>query len=440
MTYEAPSLAPLDREGTLRAAEAVLINGSSSTLRKPFKDVIVRAEGAYTWNADGRRFIDNHLSFGATSVGHCDRRVDEAVAKASAACDLTGVGPQPGEIELAERICAAMPSADKVGFCTSGTDATLHAVHFVRAATGRRRLLKFHGTYHGWHDHLAVGSRFALESTPSAALNEPNAGGLIVEQVDVVPWNDFEAMQAAFERDGEPLAGVICEPYGHSYGCVPAKDGYLERMRALCTEHGVPLVFDEVKTGFRYHPGGYQAICGVTPDLTTFAKAIGNGYTIAGLACTDAVIDELSSSNGPSFSGTFNASPYALAAANATTQILVDYGYEHMARLGRRIRAGLAASVVELQLDAWVTGIGGSWSIFFGERPPENFVEAIACDSTRLRAFYDHLTVRGILNTTASLGGSDMRVCVATTDEDVDAILAASHEALSEIAGLEPDS
>ncbi len=433
---ESPAVAvpTVDRKGTLAAAEAALINGSSSSLRTPYRDVIVRTEGAYVWNADGRRYIDNHCGFGAISIGHSDPRVNQAVAKIVATSDLSGIGPQPGEIELAERIIAAMPSAEKVGFCTSGTDATLHAVHFARAATGRRTLLKFHGSYHGWHDHVAVGSRFTPGQTPKGGLAEPNSGGLIVEHVDVIPWNDLDALEDAFVRGREELAAVICEPYSHSYGCIPTKDGYLERLRALCDEHGVALIFDEVKTGFRYHPGGYQAICGVTPDITAFAKALGNGYTVGGMACTDAIVDLLTASVGPSFSGTFNASPYALAAALVTTEILEDGGYEHTASLGERIRKGLRAGIDELGLDAWVTGLGGSWSLYFGERRPENYAEAIACDSVRLHAYLDHLTAAGIFNTPVALAGTDMRICVATSEDDVEQMLCVAHEALSEIA------
>ena len=160
--------------------------------------------------------------YGPIVLGHCHRQVNAAVARAVATCDLNWVGPQRGEVELAEAVCAVMPSADKVAFCTSGTDATLHTVHLARAATGRTHLLKFHGSYHGWHDLLAVGSRFTVGKGRKGSLAEPNSAGLhpgAVADVSVVEWNHFEGVREIFEEQGQELAACFVEPYVHSYGC-----------------------------------------------------------------------------------------------------------------------------------------------------------------------------------------------------------------------------
>jgi glutamate-1-semialdehyde 2,1-aminomutase len=350
----------------LERSAAVIPNGVSSAGRASWTEIIVRAEGAYVWNAEGRRFVDYQLAWGPIVVGHCDRRVNEAVARCVATCDLNAVGPQMGEVELAEEICTLVPSAEMVAFCTSGTDATLHAVHLVRAATGRRRLLKFHGSYHGWHDNLAVGSRFAYGTARTRKMDEPNSAGLHpgpVADVTVVEWNDGIALRQAFADHGSELAAVFCEPYVHSYGCVAPAPGFLEEIRELSTRHDAVLVFDEIKTGFRASLGGYQAICGITPDLTVFGKAIANGYSLAGLAGRRDLMEQLGvpSETQATLDGSYNAAPYALAAGRATLEVLRDGGIDHIVRLGTKMRAGIDDAISSAGVEACVAGVGSEW-------------------------------------------------------------------------------
>lgn len=417
----------------LARAARVLPNGVSSGGRAKFRETIVRAEGAYVWNADGKRFIDYLLAYGPIVVGHCDPRVNAAVARAASTCDLNWVGPQAGEVELAERICAAMPSADKTAFCTSGTDASLHAVHLTRAATGRRKLLKFHGSYHGWHDQLAVGSRFRLGTGPGR-LDEPDALGLhpgSVADVIVVEWNDADGLRRAFDQHGAELAAAFAEPYVHSYGCVAPAPGWLEELRSLCTRHGVVLVFDEIKTGFRHALGGYQAVCGVTPDLTIFGKALGNGYAIAGVAGRSAVMDLLGSASErtATIEGTYNAAPYALAAGLATLAILEDGGVDRLHALGDRLRAGLADVVGAAGADACVTGFGSEWMVYFSAEPPRSYREVLATDTDLAERFRTALLEEGVLE--PPFATSDKRLCIALTESDVDETVAAAARALA---------
>lgn len=419
----------------LERARAVLPHGVSSGGRAKFEEVIVRAEGAYVWNTDGKRYIDYLLAYGPIVVGHCDSRVNEAVARAAASCDLNWVGPQRGEVELAEQICEVMPCADKVAFCTSGTDASLHAVHLARAATGRLKLLKFHGSYHGWHDQLAVGSRFRLGG--GGGLDEPDALGLhpgCVADVVVVEWNDVEGLRRAFAEHGSELAAVFAEPYVHSYGCVAPAKGWLEEVRALCTNHGVVFVFDEIKTGFRHHVGGYQAVCGVTPDLTIFGKALGNGYSIAGVAGRAALMDLLGSASEKTatIEGTYNASPYALAAGLATLEILRDGGVERLYALGDRLRAGLSDAVGASGAPACVTGWGSEWMIYFSERPPRNYREVLATDTDLAERFRLAMLDEGILE--PPFAASDKRLCIALSEADVDATVEAAVRAIGRVA------
>lgn len=425
-------------EALLARARAVLPNGVSSGGRSKFNEAIVRAQGAYVWNAEGKRYIDYLLAYGPIVVGHCDPRVNEAVARAASTCDLNWVGPQAGEVELAEQICEVMPSAEKVAFCTSGTDASLHAVHLARAATGRVRLLKFHGSYHGWHDQLAVGSRLrAATGDEGEVLNEPDALGLhpgASADVQVVEWNDVEGLRRAFAQHGPELAACFAEPYVHSYGCVAPAEGWLEEIRRLCTEHGAALVFDEIKTGFRHALGGYQSVCGVTPDLTIFGKALGNGYSIAGVAGRGSIMDLLGSASErtATIEGTYNASPYALAAGLATLEVLRDGGVERLYALGERLRTGLARVIADARVSACVTGWGSEWMIYFSPEAPRSYRQVLATDLDLHERFRIALLEEGILE--PPFATSDKRLCIALSEADVDQTVVAVARALAAVA------
>jgi glutamate-1-semialdehyde 2,1-aminomutase len=396
----------------------------------------VRAQGAYVWNLEGKQFIDHLLAYGPIVIGHCDPRINAAVSQAVSSCDINWVGPQAGEVELAEVICEVMPSAEKVAFCTSGTDATLHAVHLARAASGRTRLLKFFGSYHGWHDHVAVGARFRFGKADAASMHEASAAGLHqgpVQDVTVVEWNDFAGVEAAFADHGQELAGAFVEPYVHSYGCVAPAPGFLELLRELCTRHDALLIFDEIKTGFRHHVGGYQAVCGVTPDLTTFGKAIGNGYSLSGIAGQASIMDLLGSASdvNATLEGTYNASPYAMAAGLATLTILRTGGIDRLFALGDRLRAGLSQAIAESGVEACVVGFGSEWAIYFRKEIPTNYSEAIDTDGDRAETFRRAMLDVGILEPPFVL--SDRRLCVAMTETDVDRTVEAVAAVLHEI-------
>lgn len=424
----------VERDAWLARARQALPKGASSGNRVPWNEVIVRAAGAYVWNAEGVRFLDYLLAWGPIVLGHCDPRVTEAAMRAAAECDLTAIGPQHGEVELAEAICEVMPSAERVGFCMSGTEATLHAVQLARAATGRVKLLKFHGSYHGWHDALAVGSRFASGPVTDLPLSEPDAGGLhlgSVGDVVVVEWNDLPAVEAVFAEHGEYLAAAICEPYVHSYGCVPPAEGFLEALRALCTKHSTVLAFDEVKTAFRADLGGYQAVCGVTPDLTAFAKAIANGYPLAGVAGRTALMDAVGSEGEAAFAGTYNAWPPAIAAGRATLEILREGALERIRVLGERLREGLRSLIAAHGVPACVSGFGSEWVVYFRPLLPMNYREALDSDTALARRFQQAMMAGGVLEPIFPV--ADRRLCAATSDEDIERTLEVADKALAEL-------
>lgn len=423
-----------DQPAELARAKQVVPRGVSSGHRTGWKQVFEKARGAHVWDQDGKRYIDHLNAWGPIVLGHCDPRVNEAVQQAISTCDLTGVGPQPGEARLAERICEVMPSAQKVVFCTSGTDATMHAVHIARAATGRRKLLKFHGSYHGWSDHVAVGSS-RKDLTPGSTLNTPNGGGLhpeLVADVVVVEWNDPEGLRAAFDTHGSELAAAFTEGYIHSFGCVPAEPGFLELLRDLCTRHGVVMVMDEVKTGFRSALGGYQSVCGVTPDLTAFGKAVANGFALAGLAGTDELMGHLGaySKDEATIDGTYNAASYALAAANRTLEVMQSENIiDTLYARGEQMVSGIQRLLDRTGAPATVAGLGSQWCLYFRPELPRNFREALESDADRYGRYHASLLEQGILEPAFPTG--DRRLNAACTEQDVEETLAAVEVALN---------
>ena len=440
MTVPAPASmeAPIDQAAYWERARQVIPRGASSGHRVGWDQVIVRGSGAHLWDGDGKRYVDYLLAWGPIILGHCDPRVNEAVTQAIATCDLTGIGPQVNEVEVAEIICRVMPCAEKVAFCTSGTDATMHASHVARAATGRRKILKFHGSYHGWSDVVAVGSARA-DSSPHSPLHTPNGGGLhpgSLGDVVVVEWNDEDGVRAVFEEHGPDLAAVFCEPFIHSFGCVPAKPGFLEFLRSTCTANDTVLVFDEVKTGFRSAIGGYQSICGVTPDLTAFGKAVANGYAVAGLAGTDALMGHLGAYTGTraTIDGTYNAAPYAMAAARKTLEIMEEGDvFPRIHALGQRLRDGLQAAAAEAGAVVSIAGLGSEWAVYFRPEAPTNFREALETDPDAFGRYHAVMLEGGIIE--PAFRNGDRRLCAATSDDDIDLTLEVASRAFRAAAG-----
>lgn len=416
-------------QALMERARAVIPGGASAGGRMDLDDVIERAEGPYLWSVDGKRYVDHLLSYGPIVLGHCDPRVNAAVARTVGRVDLNWVGPQAGEVELAERIVGLVPSAEKVSFMNTGTDALQHALHVVRAATGRQRIVKFHGHYHGWAGELGVGANFDVEPGHAPAPDAPNSGGADLAAADsviVLDWNDAETVRAAFESAGTEIAAVFTEPYLHSYTNAAPAPGFLELLRELTERDGALLVFDEVKTGFRHHLGGYQAIAGVQPDLSAFGKAMGNGFTIAALAGRAELMDLLGTV--VTIDGSYYANPYGIAASLATLDGLADGAIERMWELGDRLRDGLRGAIRDSGVVANVTGIGSGWIINWRAEPPVTFREAVDADFERGEAFRIAMHDAGILLPPYVI--TDARICAAFTEDDVDETVDAARRAL----------
>jgi glutamate-1-semialdehyde 2,1-aminomutase len=269
-----------------------LVLGVSSQYRYWGDDetfVIDRGEGAHIWDMDGVRYLDYRLGYGPIILGHAHPQVVQAVTEAAAA-GTTYAFTQRREVEAAERFTAAVGWADRLRFTNTGTEATMHAIRLARGFTGRDVIVKFEGQYHGMHDYVLWSTAGTSPSSlgsrrdPIPVQSSSGIPAAIRSTVRTLPFNDLEAVERLFQRDGGQVAAILVEPIlGNCFSIMPA-EGYLEGLRALCDEHGVLLIFDEVKTGFRIARGGAEQLFGVTPDIATFAKALGNGFPVAGLA------------------------------------------------------------------------------------------------------------------------------------------------------------
>src|SRR5829696_6715694 len=252
-------------------AAAEVIPGGVNTCRRRSEPRICfrRGEGAYLEDLDGRRFIDYHAAYGAIFLGHSQPAVNERVALAMQRTVLFGVGVTEAEVELARKIVEHVPSVEQVVVCNSGSEATYHAIRLARGVTGRQKLIKFQGCYDGFHDYVL---RNVLSRPEGVGARDPHSAGMLDAAIDatlVCRFNDLDDVRATLERHGEDVAAVIIEPVAHNSPGLLPRPGFLEGLRALCDQTGALLIFDEVITGFRHHIGGFQAICGVMPDLTT---------------------------------------------------------------------------------------------------------------------------------------------------------------------------
>jgi glutamate-1-semialdehyde 2,1-aminomutase len=395
-----------------------------------------RAEGKYLWDADGNRYVDFHAAFGPIILGHGDPEVADAVARAVDQVDLVGAGYSELETLVAEKIILHVPSAEKVLFCNSGSEATFHAIRLSRAATGRRRVIKFQGCYHGWHDYLAAN---VISPPERVGGLDPISAGLPSQALDelvVLPFNDPAAFEAAAHAIGGDLAAVILEPIIHTIGCVVATDEFLATLRRVTAEVGAVLIFDEVVTGFRHALGGYQALCGVTPDLTTLGKSIANGYPIAAVVGRADLMDRFNTHprGDVFFGGTFNGHPAGLAAALTTIERLEDGSiYRRLFHYGERMRAGLTEITNRLGLEAQPTSYGSVFVCYFAPRPVRSFDDALLNDAELYVGFHRGMIDRGFFMLPLNLKRNHFNA--SHTDTDVDRTLEAAADTLQMLAG-----
>lgn len=390
-----------------RRALRVMPGGVASTNRLlTIPKYFSQARGAELVDCNGRRFIDYNCAFGATIVGHADPEIAEKVADAAAKIGLIGLGGTDLEVELAERLVEIIPSAEKVSFCNSGSEATFHALRLARAATGRLKVVKFQGAYHGWHDAVAMN----VASQPSAlGRRDPLSAGLhpaVCDDTLVARFNDAEDLRRIFDENAGQIAAVIVETILHNVGCIPADKAFLETAKHICEKNGAVLIFDEVISGFRHALGGYQEIIGVTPHLSAFGKALGNGFPIAVLVGSEELMRHLEPRpRGDVYlAGTYNGHPVMAAAALATIERLSRSGtYEALYALGASYRSDLAKLVEKLGLHAQPAGYGSVWLLEFFKGKKSSYDDLLANDSARDVAFRVGMLAEGHVTSTNPL-------------------------------------
>ena len=353
-----------------------------------------RGKGCRVWDADGNEYVDYVGSWGPLILGHADPGILRAVRAAMARGTSFGA-PTEGEIELAEAIRRAVPSIERVRMVSSGTEATMSAIRLARGATGRERILKFSGCYHGHADALLVGAGSGV-----ATLGIPGSPGVpaaFTQLTIQAPFNDLDAVADAFRRWGDDIACVIVEPVAGNMGCVPPTPGFLEGLRELCTASGALLIFDEVMSGFRVARGGAQERYGVKPDLTCLGKVVGGGLPAAAFGGRADLMDQMAP-DGPVYqAGTLSGNPLAVAAGLETLRRLERPGtYERLEKTSRTLALGLAERALDARVELTTVWAGGMFGFFFHPGPVRCFEDAQKARAERFRRFFAAMLERGI--------------------------------------------
>jgi glutamate-1-semialdehyde 2,1-aminomutase len=387
-----------------------------------------RAEGPYLYDVAGRAYIDYVGSWGPAITGHAHPDIVGAVQQA-AARGLSFGAPCPAEVEMAERLCAIVPALEMVRMVNSGTEATMSAVRVARAATGRDRIVKFEGCYHGHADGFLVkaGSGALTLGVP----NSPGVPGAVADLTVTLPYNDLDAVAACLEAQGGEIAAIIVEPVAGNMNCIPPQPGYLQGLRELCDAHGCLLIFDEVMTGFRVALGGAQGLYGVTPDLSTFGKVIGGGMPVGAFGGKREYMEQVAPSGPVYQAGTLSGNPVAMAAGLANLALITRDGFfEDLAAQTTRLLDGLRDAAQAAGVPVRTTQAGGMFGLFFTDAERVvNFEQAGRCDVAAFRAFFHHMLDRGVYLAPSAFEAGF--VSSAHRDEHIDATVAAARESFA---------
>ncbi len=425
------------------AARRIIPGGVNSTARAtwsgwdPYPLFADRGSGSRLTDVDGNEYIDYLLGLGPMLLGHRPPAVTRAVVDFIEQRGTVFALPVAEETALARKITAAVPSLERVRLCNTGTEAVLYAVRLARAFTGRRKLVRFEGMYHGFsdgvywskHPDLAVAG---ADHAPSPVAQGPGLPAGLDAGLIVLPWNDITALRAALEREGDRIAAVLTEPIMCNTGCILPRPGYLEAMRELTARHGVLLIFDEVITGFRIALGGAQQHYGISPDLSVFAKGLGGGFPVAAMGGRRDVL-ALVETGRVSIAGTYNANGIAVSAANAALDELAKPGmYARLHALSDRLRHGLERLLRDLRMPAHVAGLGPVFQLWFSDRPIHDYRDAARhCDHRAFRRWWEGMIERGILFHPGAY--ENLFVSFAHDTDDVDRTLDAAKAVLADM-------
>lgn len=436
MSTERPALQPRTNAGLFERAQRVIPGGVNSPVRA-FRAVggtprfIARAQGPYIFDAEGKRYIDYIGSWGPMILGHGHPAVLEAV-QAAALEGFSFGAPTEREIELAEEILKLVPSLEQVRLVSSGTEAAMSAIRLARGATGRHKIIKFEGCYHGHADALLVkaGSGLATFGNPTSAGVPPE----VVQHTLVLEYNNLAQLDEAFALHGRELACVVIEPIAGNMNFVRASLPFMKRLRELCSEHGTLLVFDEVMTGFRVALGSAQglyarALPGFAPDMSVFGKVIGGGMPLAAFGGKRSVMEKLAPLGPVYQAGTLSGNPVATACGLATLKEIQKPGFfEALAARTRQLVDGLDAVAKEAGVPFASDSEGGMFGFFFAAALPQNYGAVMATDKERFNRFFHAMLDRGVYLAPALYEAGF--VSAAHTEDDINATVAAAREAL----------
>lgn len=388
-----------------------------------------RGQGAYFWDIDGNKYIDYLAAYGPIITGHAHPHITEAIKKAAENGVLYGT-PTPHEVTFAKMLKEAVPSMEKVRFVNSGTEAVMTTIRVARAYTGRDKIIKFAGCYHGHSDLVLV----AAGSGPST-LGTPDSAGVtknIAEEVITVPFNETEPLQNALEKWGDDIAAVLIEPIVGNFGIVEPKEGFLEEVKRLTHEAGALLIFDEVITGFRFMYGGAQNLLGITPDLTAMGKIIGGGLPIGAYGGPKGIMETVAPL-GPAYqAGTMAGNPASMLSGIACLEVLQKEGvYEELDRLGAKLEEGILASTEKHNIPVTINRLKGALTVYFTSKEVFNYEQAEATDGELFGRFFKLMLSQGI-----HLAPSKYEAWFLTTehtDEDIEKTLKAVDFSFSQL-------
>jgi len=389
--------------------------------------IISYGKGAHVFDADGNDYVDYVASYGPLILGHAHPSVVQIVQKAAERGTTFGATTEL-EVELARLVCGAVPSVESVRFVNSGTEATMSALRLARAFTGRDRILKFEGCYHGHSDGL-----LAKAGSGVATLGLPDSAGVpasFTEQTLVVPFNDADAVTAAFDLHGDEIAAVIVEPLPANMGVVPPRPGFLQRLRDVTSRAGALLIFDEVVTGFRLSPGGAQLYYGVVPDLTCLGKVIGGGLPVGAYGGRRDIM-AMVAPEGPVYqAGTLSGNPLAMAAGIVTLRVLANDGvYRGLDDLGAALADGIREAARAAEAEVSITQVGSMLTVFFSPEAPHDYASATRADAGRYARFFHAMLDAGIYLPPSQFEA--MFVSLAHQQADLDSTVAAARGAFA---------
>ena len=422
-------------EALFQRAQRSIPGGVNSPVRA-FRSVggtprfLARAEGARVWDADGKEYIDYVGSWGPAIAGHAHPAIVEAVREA-ALKGLSFGAPTESEVDMAELICAMLPSVEMVRLVSSGTEATMSAIRLARGFTGRDAIVKFEGCYHGHADSLLVKAGSGL-----LTFGNPSSGGVpadFAKHTIVLDYNDLQQVEDVFKARGDEIAAIIVEPVAGNMNLIKPRAGFLAALRDNCTKHGAVLIFDEVMTGFRVGPGCVQGLYGITPDLTTLGKVIGGGLPVGAFGGKAEIMDKLAPLGPVYQAGTLSGNPVAVAAGLKTLEKISAPGFfEALTAKTRRLVDGLSAAARDAGVIFSADSVGGMFGVYFRATPPTSYAEVMESDKDAFNRFFHLMLLEGVYLAPSAFEAGF--VSAAHSDADIDATIAAAARCFEKLA------